>query len=126
MKITGLVLTGLVTALLVSSAVGKFMGGPQDEETKAAMAKAGMTAEIMRTLAIIELTVAALYAIPQTMVLGATLVVGYLGGAVWTHLHAGDPAPKILTPILIGIVAWAGVWARDARVRALTPLRSRN
>src|SRR5260221_3100 len=56
-----------------------------------------------------------LYAIPRTSVLGAILLTGYMGGATATHVRAGEP---FFIPILVGVVAWGGLFLRDERVRA--------
>jgi len=72
-------------------------------------------------IALIASTV--LYAIPQTSVLGAILLTGYLGGAVASHLRAGQ-GPLMGGPILVAVVVWLGLWLRDRRVRHLIPLRS--
>ena len=72
------------------------------------------------TIGLIELTCAILYAIPRTAALGALLLTAYLGGAVATHVRAGEPA---FAPILIGVLVWGGLFCRDARVRDLLPLR---
>jgi len=53
-------------------------------------------------------------------VLGAILVTGYLGGAVAMHVRAAD---AFIAPAILGVVAWGGLFLRDARVRALLPLR---
>ena len=45
-----------------------------------------------------------LYLIPQTAVLGAILLTGYLGGAVATHVRVGDPLLNILVPVIFGVV----------------------
>ena len=64
-------------------------------------------------------------AVPATAVLGAILLTGYLGGAVAVHLRVGNPlATHTLFPIYFGIAIWGGLHLRDARVRALTPVRS--
>jgi hypothetical protein len=68
----------------------------------------------------VELACAILYAVPQTSALGAVLLTGYLGGAVATHVRVGDP---FLTPLVLGILVWAGLFLRDDRLRALLPLR---
>jgi len=65
-----------------------------------------------------------LYAIPQTSVLGAILLTGYLGGAVASHLRAGQGPLRMGMPILVAIVVWLGLLLRDSRVRNLIPLRS--
>lgn len=65
-----------------------------------------------------------LYALPQTAVLGAILLTGYLGGALWTHLRLGGPAFPVAFPVIVGAILWAGLYLRDARLRALVPWRS--
>lgn len=73
----------------------------------------------------IVLTVSALlYMVPRTAVLGAILLTGYLGGAVATHVHASHPLFNVLFPAFFGVVLWGGLFLRDARIRALLPLRS--
>lgn len=62
----------------------------------------------------------ALYAWPRTAFLGAVLLTGYLGGAVAVHLRVGSPLLGFtLFGVYLGAVAWAGLWLRDARLRAL-------
>jgi hypothetical protein len=63
----------------------------------------------------------ALYAIPRTKVLGAVLLTGYLGGAIATHVRIGEP---FVAPLVLGVLAWLGLYLRDEKVRALSPLRS--
>ena len=69
-----------------------------------------------------EVVCALIYAFPATAVLGAILVTGYLGGAVATHVRASQP---FIAPLLLGVFAWAGLFLRDPRLRALLPLRAR-
>jgi uncharacterized membrane protein YphA (DoxX/SURF4 family) len=71
-------------------------------------------------IGIVELACAALYVIPRTSVLGAILLTGYLGGATATHLRIGEP---FFAPVLLGVMVWGGIFFRDARLRALLPLR---
>jgi hypothetical protein len=42
-----------------------------------------------------------------------------MGGAIATHVRVGD---MVFTQILIGVVIWAALWLRDARVKNLIPL----
>ena len=114
------VLSGLVVGMLVLSAAFKVSGS---EKVAEGFARAGFSLHLLPVLAAIELTCALLYAIPRTAVLGAILVTGYFGGAIVTHLRAGETA--LVTPLLLGVLAWAGLFLRDARVRALIPLRAR-
>jgi hypothetical protein len=46
---------------------------------------------------------------------------GYLGGAVATHVRVSD---AFVIPLVLGVFAWGGLFLRDARVRALLPLRT--
>jgi hypothetical protein len=84
------------------------------------MKKYGYPEHVARPIVVAEIVCAVVYAIPQTAVLGAILLTGYLGGAVATHVHAGEP---FYFPVLAGVLVWIGLVLRDARVRALLPLR---
>ena len=81
---------------------------------------AARDSRVVRPLFFVELACVLLYVIPQTAVLGAILLTGYLGGAVATHVRAGEP---FWFPIIFGILIWLGLVLRDARIRALVPLR---
>ena len=68
----------------------------------------------------IELVCLALYVIPRTAVLGAVLLTAVLGGAIATHLRMSDPLfSHTLFGVYLGVLAWAGLYLRDTRVRAL-------
>jgi hypothetical protein len=84
------------------------------------MVQYGYPAGVTRPLLVVEILCAVLYLIPQTAALGAILLTGYLGGAVATHVRAGEP---FYLPVLFGVVVWLGLYLRDARLRALVPLR---
>jgi hypothetical protein len=55
-------------------------------------------------------------------VLAAIVMTGYLGGAVATHLRIGDTA-RAAIPLVVGILAWGGLYLRDSRIRQLIPFR---
>ena len=65
-----------------------------------------------------------LYLIPATSVLGAILLTGYLGGAVATHVRAGEGLFSIVFAVIFGVLIWLGLYLRDPRLRALVPLRA--
>src|SRR6266513_1283218 len=71
---------------------------------------------------IAECALVVLYLVPQTSVLAAIVMTGYLGGAVATHLRIVD-ASRAAIPLVLGILAWAGLYLRDARLRQLIPFR---
>ena len=81
--------------------------------------------DLARLLGVLTLLCTILYAIPRTSILGAILLTGYLGGAMATHLRIGNPLfTHLLFGLYLGIMAWGGLYLRDARLRSLIPLRS--
>jgi len=66
----------------------------------------------------------AFYVIPQTAVLGAVLLTGYLGGAVATSVRISGPLFNTLFPIIFAAFMWAGIFLREDRLRTLIPLRT--
>jgi DoxX-like family len=78
---------------------------------------------IVRGLGVVELTCTVLYLIPQTSVLGAILLTGYLGGATATHVRVGEYSQAFMGAIPFGVLLWLGLYLREPRLRALTPWR---
>jgi len=75
-------------------------------------------------LGIVLLVCTALYALPQTTVLGAILLTAYLGGSVATHARIGSPIfSHMFFGIYLGVLLWGGLYLRDDRLRALIPYR---
>jgi hypothetical protein len=62
--------------------------------------------------------------IPPTAVLGAVLLAGYLGDAMASYVRIGEPNP-VLVPLSTSLIAWAGIYLREERVRVLLPLSTR-
>jgi len=62
-----------------------------------------------------------LYLIPRTAVLGAILLTAYLGGAVATHVRAGEPVFSIVFAIVFGVLVWLGLYLRNPTLRLLIP-----
>lgn len=114
---TGRVMSGLVVAALLASSILKFLGGPQLSE---GMQHLGWPEKLAIALGILEITVAIIYAIPQTSVLGAILIAGYMGGAIATHVRIEE---SFIVQAAIGVVAWLGIYLREPRLRSLIPLR---
>ena len=71
---------------------------------------------------IAECTLVVLYLIPQTSILAAIVMTGYLGGAMAAHVRVGDLARAVI-PLAAGILAWGGLYLRDPRLRQLIPFR---
>jgi hypothetical protein len=85
--------------------------------------KLGYPENVILPLGIVLTICTVLYLIPHSAVLGAILLTGYLGGAVATHVRVGEGLFPISFPIILCILIWGGLYLRDARVRALIPLR---
>lgn len=111
----GRVLSGLISALFTFSAIMKFSGA---EELKKEMVKFGIDENLIRPIGIVEAICVLLYVIPQTKVLGAILLTGYLGGAILTHLRINDP---FIMHIIFGVLVWLGIYLRDERLRFILP-----
>lgn len=118
----GCVMSGVVVlAMLADAGVQLFSPG----KLKAEMEATGFSMDLATPLGIIMLVCGVLYAIPRTAVLGAILITGFLGGAICTHFRLGEFAtPPQLICLLLGVLAWGGLYLRDARLRALLPLTS--
>ena len=115
---TGRVISALPALALLLSAVFKFT--PSSPELEKNLEHIGWKYASLMPLGITELTAAILYLIPQTSVLGAILITGYMGGAIATHVRIGEP---FYIQAAIGVLAWLGLFLRDPRVRALIPER---
>jgi hypothetical protein len=83
--------------------------------------RAGVPERLIIPVGIIELVCVIVYVIPQTAVLGAILMTGLLGGATITNLRIGDPTYPM--PVVLGMLAWGGLFLRDTRLRELIPIR---
>lgn len=117
---TGYVLSALTVVILLADA-GVVLFIPT--QLQAEMSAMGIPMKLGRSLGVIEVLVAILYAVPRTAVLGAILVAGFFGGAICTHFRVGElGSPAELVATAIGIIAWAGLWLRNPRLRELLPL----
>lgn len=117
---TGRVLTALAALPFVFSFIMKVSGSPQMLQ---GMAHLGWPGKMLLTLAALEGTSVLLYLIPQTSVLGAIILTGYLGGAMATHLRIGEP---VVLHIAIGILVWLGLFLREPRLGELLPIRGKD
>jgi hypothetical protein len=113
----GRIISALPVAVLLLSGTMKLLKPPEIAKQFVAL---GFKESVLLPLGIVELTCTALYVIPPTSVLGAILLTGYLGGAIVTHLRAGE---NFIPQIGFGVLVWLGLFLRDARLRALIPWR---
>ena len=118
----GLVLSALTTAFLLWDAV---LGLLLPDRLRASVEETGFQVSQVTAIGGIALVCAILYALPRTAVLGAILTTGFLGGAICSHFRLGEiGSPPQIVSLLIGVVAWGGLYLRDARLRTLLPLRT--
>lgn len=115
---TGRIMSALAGLGLIASATMKLTQNPEAVKGFAAL---GFPDGALTPIGVAELGAAILFLIPQTSTLGAILVAGYLGGAICTHVNAGE---GFAAPLILAIIAWGGLWMREPRLRALLPLRS--
>jgi hypothetical protein len=117
---TGRIMSALPALFLLFDATAKlFKPAPVVQGT----VQLGYPESVIVGLGIVLLACTILYIIPRTSVLGAILITGYLGGAVATHVRAQTGWFTILFPVFFGALVWGGLYFRDARIRALIPLR---
>ena len=84
----------------------------------------GWAAPDLPFIASLQLVAIALYIVPQTAVLGAVLLTGYMGGAIASYVRIGEYYPP-LVPLTTALLAWIGLYFREERLRALLPFRTR-
>jgi len=113
--VTGWVLSGILAIPFLPSAYFKIAQpkGFLEEWSKTYPANSAVP------IGVIELVIFLLYLIPKTRYIGGLLMLAYLGGAVATHVHANDG--KFFVPVIIGVIAWLGLYLRDRKLRALVP-----
>jgi len=99
------VLSGVMKILMVQAVIEGF-------------GKYGWAQSLLMPIGILEIICVLLYFTPPVAVLGAILLTGYIGGAIATDLRVGNP---VYAQSIIGVVAWGGLYLRDARLRELLP-----
>jgi hypothetical protein len=120
---TGYAMSGLVILFLL------FDGGIKLVPLEIVMQTSGeiglpTDASFARLLGVLTLIGVVLYAVPQTAVLGAILLTGYMGGAIATHLRIDSPLfSHTLFGVYLGLLVWGGLYLREPRLRALIPIR---
>jgi hypothetical protein len=117
----GWVLTLWPVFVVISSATWKLTRNPW---YVGEFARIGWPETALTGLALLQLACLLLYVIPPTAILGAVLLTGYLGGAIATYVRMGEPFP-VLVPLSTSLIAWAGIYLREERLRALLPFRRR-
>lgn len=118
----GRIVTGLVVVFMAFDCISKLLNAKQSVE---ATLQLGYQPHHVPLIGGIALVLMILYVIPRTAFVGAVIWTGYLGGAVASNLRIDNPLlSHTLFPVYFAILLWAGLYARDGRVRALfSPVR---
>jgi hypothetical protein len=109
----GWIITGLVVLFLAFDGVTKIIKvAPVVEASE----KLGVPQHTLLSIGVVLLVCTAIYGTPQTAVLGAILLTGYLGGAVAIHVRAGSGTFPIVFSIAFGVLTWVGLILREPRL----------
>jgi hypothetical protein len=108
-KITGWVLTGLLSALFLASASGKLLRAAPVVDM---FQKWGLGDDVI-LIGVGEAASALLFLIPRTHSLGLLLLSGYMGGAIVTHMQHGE---SYIAQSIILAVIWVTGFLRHPQV----------
>jgi hypothetical protein len=116
---TGRILTGFTGAFMLFDGITKLF---KPRFVVEATVQLGYPESTIVGIGAVLLISTLLYLIPRTSVLGVVLLTAYLGGAIATQVRAEMGAFNILTPVIFAVIAWGGLYLRDARLERLLPL----
>lgn len=109
-------LTALLLFSFVPSAVMKLIHAEQAVE---GFGKMGIPNAALVPIGIVELICLTLFLIPRTVVLGAFLLTGYLGGATMANIVGGT---DFIHALVIGLMVWVVAWLRSPGLRDVFPV----
>jgi hypothetical protein len=110
-------LSGLVVLFMLFDAFGKMAA---EEHVVKAMAELGWPPGQTVGLGVVILACTALYVVPRTSIVGAIVLTGFLGGATAAKVRIENAS--LFFSVIVGVLAWAGLYLRNDRLRALVPL----
>lgn len=103
----GWVLSVLPSLLLLFSGFNKVIAS---EEVLQSLTRFGIDPGQIKALGLVEILITLIYLIPRTSFIGAILMTGWMGGAIFTHLRIGD---AIWMQITIPVLVWVGFGLRN-------------
>jgi len=96
------VLTVIIALLFMSSGSGKIMG---DTNALKMADSFGISSTAFKTIGFIEFIAVLLFIFPRTGILGAFILIAFMGGAIATHLEHNQPfIPQIIISAFLWIV----------------------
>jgi ABC-type transport system involved in cytochrome c biogenesis permease component len=121
-RIAGWIISILVILFMLFDVFGKLT---KPEAVVKGTMQLGYPESLITPIGIILLMCTILYSIPRTSLLGAMLLTGYFGGAVASNLRVENPLfSNTLFPVYFAILAWTGVYLRNASLRKLITHKS--
>ena len=112
----GWIITILCTIFMLLDAIMKII---MEKHAVDSSGQIGWPVDLIQSLGIVLLICTLLYVIPRTALLGAILLTGYLGGAVAIMARVQVSGHPFVFPLIVGLLVWAGIFFRDARLRSL-------
>lgn len=113
---SGRIISGLCILFLLVDAIMKI--GKAATSIQASV-QLGWPEGAVQGIGIILLICTILYVIPRTAMLGATLLTGYLGGAIAIMVRADTGGHPFFFPLVFGILLWAGLFMHNEKVYTL-------
>ncbi|MCU7766400.1 DoxX family protein [Priestia megaterium] len=113
----GRIMSGLVILFMLFDGITKLLRLSSVVEGTVGM---GFSEHHVVLIGLLGLFSIILYALPQTSVLGAILLTGYLGGAIASHIRLDNPLfSHTLSPFYCAVLAWGGIYFTNEKVRNL-------
>jgi len=94
------IISGLLAFLFIGSAFVKLSGSAMAIKNANSF---GLNQTAFMILGVIEIIATLLFLYPRTGVLGAFLLIAYMGGAIATHLEHGQ---SYIGPVIFSMVLW--------------------
>lgn len=113
----------LTVLIIVANLMGAGMNLSGNADAVKGAAEVGYPANTLFGIGIALVICAIVFAVPRTAILGALLLTGYMGGAVATHIRAGQGWGSTVPAFIFAALVWIAMLLREPRLRALLPLR---
>jgi hypothetical protein len=108
--ITERVITGIIVAVVIMSAIYKLVSNADSEGAKN-FVKWGLGSQI-KLFGAIELLLGIIFLIPRTFSVGVLLLTSYFGGAIATHIEHGEPQNLVVPAIILALI-WIVSYLRN-------------
>jgi hypothetical protein len=117
----GYAVTALLLLFLLFDGVAKLLKPAPVVEATVALS---YPESVIFGLGVLLLACLALYVAPRTSMLGASLLTGYLGGAIATHVRVGSDPFSVVFPVILGALLWGGLFCAITGCARLFPRAS--